>query len=77
MKLIVSKVKRKPLKQGSKAFYLDLIPWMYEVYGLNKVIAYGYAHSKEQAIGSGLNLAEEMRDSKGYYKGQEIDVIVK
>lgn len=77
MKLIVSKTKRKPLKKGSKAFYLELMPWLYEVHGFNKVIAYGYAHSKEQAIGSGLNLAEDMRDSKGYYKGQEIDVIVK
>lgn len=56
---------------------LENIPWKFEVYGINKVIAYGYAHTKEQAIGSGLNLAEDMRDSKGYYKNSEIDVVVK
>lgn len=77
MKVVITKVKRPPLKPNAKGFYMDLIPWRYEVFGVNKVIAYGYAHSKEQAIGSGLNLAEYMRDSKGYYKNSEIDVIVK
>lgn len=77
MKIVVSKTTRKPLKKGSKSFYLDLMPWKFEIYGINKIVSYGYAHSKEQAIGSGLNLAEEIRDSKGYYKNSEIDVVVR
>ena len=77
MKIVVSKTSRKPLKPNSKSFYMPLLPWMFEIYGLNKIVAYGYTHSKEQAIGSGLNLAEDIRDSKGYYKNQDIDVVVK
>lgn len=77
MKVIISKQTRKPLKPNSKSVYMPLIPWKYEVYGVNKLLTYGYAHTKEQAIGSGLNLAEEIRDSKGYYKNMEIDVVVK
>jgi hypothetical protein len=77
MKVIVFKNKEKKLKPNSKSFKFPVMPWTYEVHGFNKMISYGYAHSKEQAIGSGLNLAEEIRDSKGYYKNVEIDVVVR
>ena len=77
MKVIITKNFVKKLKPNSKAIKFDPLPWKFEVFGLNKIIAYGYANSKEQAIGSGLNLAEDMRDSKGYYKNMDIDVVVK
>jgi len=53
------------------------LPWKFEIYGVNKIIAYGYGHSKEDVIGSGLNLAEELKKSKGYYKNMDIDVVVR
>ena len=77
MKIIITKSFSKKLKANSKSLKFDALPWKFEIYGINKMIAYGYGHSKEDVIGSGLNLAEEIRDSKGYYKNMEIDVVVK
>lgn len=77
MKIIITKSFSKKLKPNSKSLKFDSLPWKFEIYGINKMIAYGYGHSKEDVIGSGLNLAEEIRDSKGYYKNMEIDVVVK